>query len=157
MVSASSPAAAAQSLLVGNGTAWAPLAAGSDGQHMVVQENITIDKVGCYVQSPGGAGAVVRIAVYQPNANPYDLTLSSVYATLRVDAGTVAATGVGPLRSRWAPRSSSRQVLLFVLRWLFKRLGLSVSTMRVCRVTGRLRGVQVTFFLARMGQPRRPA
>ena len=63
------------------------------GTPFICPEAMTVDAIGCYVKTGGTAGAVVRLGVYQPSAaNPYRLTLSSAYATLLSDAGTVAAT-----------------------------------------------------------------
>lgn len=61
------------------------------GTPFIAPEDMTIDAVGCYVQT-GAAGANVRLGIYLTSAaNPYRLALNSAYATLLVDAGTVSA------------------------------------------------------------------
>jgi len=76
-----------QSLAVGDAIFGSPVTA---------PESMTISEIGAYVVTGGGAGAVLRLGIYQPSAgNPFKLTLSSAYATLHADAGTVAATSSG--------------------------------------------------------------
>ena len=63
----------------------------------VAQENITIDQLAINTNIVGSAGAVVRLGIYVVNGeDPYAITLGSAWATLLVDAGTVATeTGTG--------------------------------------------------------------
>lgn len=75
-----------------------PAGTATMGLPVIAQEDITIDKLGCYVQTVGSAGSLVRLAVYSPilTTKPFDLALASAYATLLVDGGTVQAdSGVG--------------------------------------------------------------
>jgi hypothetical protein len=67
------------------------------GLPLVAQEAITIDQIGCYVQTLA-SGGLARVGVYQVNnqAKPYNLALNSAFATLLVDGGTVDASTVGP-------------------------------------------------------------
>lgn len=65
------------------------------GTPFIAQETITISDLGCYVSS-AGVSSTVRLGLYTPRGtNPYSLTLSSVYADLLVDGGTIDASSTG--------------------------------------------------------------
>lgn len=57
--------------------------------HLGFQKTHTFSSVGSHVVTAGGAGAVIRLAVFQLDPDTLNVT------QLLVDAGTVAATGTG--------------------------------------------------------------
>ena len=66
------------------------------GMPIVLPYAITINKLGCFIGTAGSAGSVIRLGIYQITiANPYAPVLTSAYATLIVDGGTLASTGTG--------------------------------------------------------------
>ena len=68
------------------------------GVPRVEAEDITISQLAIESAVVGSAGAVTRLGIYRiiDQANPYNLTLTSAYATLLVDGGTIATdSGTG--------------------------------------------------------------
>jgi hypothetical protein len=58
------------------------------GRKIVIPKDLTVNQIGCSVQSAGASGALVRLGIYNSDANGYP-------STLVVHAGTVDVTSTG--------------------------------------------------------------
>lgn len=67
------------------------------GSPFIAQNSFTIDTLACYLSALSSAGGLLRFGLYEVDdqTNPFAMTLSSAYATLVEDLGTIATDGGG--------------------------------------------------------------